>query len=297
MINDLGINYEEPLFRPPAEANSFILQATIGCSWNKCAFCEMYTNKDFRINALDDIENDIKLYSKYYPDTKKVFIADGNALVLPFKKLLKILDLLNEYFPKLHRVSSYSLPSDISRKSESELKELLARKLNLLYIGIESGSDKLLKFINKSETVETTINGINCAHSLGFETSLMILTGLTGKLFSEEHALESAKLINMINPKFLSTLVLSFPFGVEHYKSKIKFDYQEQNIFDLLNELKLFLSNLDLKGTIFRSDHASNYLSLKGVFNKDKQRLLDVLNDTIDNHNISNLRHQWARGL
>ncbi len=297
MILDNGIKYEEPLFRPPAEANSFILQATIGCSWNKCSFCEMYSNKQFRANCIDKIENDIKLYSKIYPDTKKVFIADANALVLPNSQLIKILDLLIQYFPKLHRVSSYSLPSDILRKTESELNELLIRKLNLLYIGIESGSDKILQFINKSETSASTINGINYAHSAGFETSVMILTGLGGKLFSEEHIVESAKLINRINPKYLSTLVLSFPFGVDHYRSKINYDYQEMQIFDLLIELQLFISNLELNGTIFRSDHASNYLSLKGVLNKDKNKLLDILNYTITNHKVELLRPEWARGL
>lgn len=275
------IKYDEPVFRPPAEAYSAIIQVTLGCSWNKCAFCEMYTSKHFKVRSFDEIRKDIHALAKSYANVKKVFIADGNAFVLSSNKLIPILDEINSSFSKLARISSYALPGDIISKTNKELTDLKERGLKLLYIGIESGDDQLLKFHNKSETYQSTLNGIKKAHDAGIDTSIMIINGMGGRKYSEQHAINSAKIINELNPKFLSTLTLNFPFGKKHFDTRIEFDYEQQTIVELLEELKLFLSNLDVNGVIFRSNHVSNNLALKGTLSKDQDRLIEEINYSI----------------
>jgi len=268
------IKYNQPLFRPPAEANSLILQATYGCSWNKCAFCEMYSTKNFKIRSIDEINFDINSVLKSNINFNKIFLADGNAFVLNFEKLIKIINSINISFPKVRRISAYAMPKDIENKTLEQLIELKQNGLNLLYVGIETGNEELLKLINKSETYNSTLDGLLKAKKAGIKLSIMILNGLGGKNYSQQHASDSAKIINLIQPEFLSTLVLTFPFGEYFYTQKFKGNFISMNKIELANELKLFLENVYLQNTIFRSDHASNYIILKGMLNKDKERIL-----------------------
>ena len=268
------IQYDEPLFRPPGEARSVILQATIGCSWNKCAFCEMYTSKQFRIRSFEELKPEISKLAEACHGVKKVFIADGNAFVLSAKKMLPILDEINTQFGKLQRISAYALPKDIQNKTEEELKEIRKRGLKLLYIGIESGDDELLRLSNKGETFNSTVDGIQKAHKAGIDTSIMIINGLGGRKYSKQHALHSAEIINQVQPKFLSTLTLSTPFGLEHFQQKFNGNYEEQSVQELIEELRTFIEHLTTENTIYRSDHVSNNLVLKGTLSKDKERLL-----------------------
>jgi radical SAM superfamily enzyme YgiQ (UPF0313 family) len=268
------VTYDEPLFRPPGEARSAILQATIGCSWNKCAFCEMYTSKKFRVRSLEQLKPEIEVLANTYKNAKKVFLADGNAFVLSAKKLMPILEEINHRFGRLQRISSYALPKDIMNKTDDELKKLRNQGLKLLYIGIETGDDELLKLINKGETFNSTVDGILKAHNAGIDTSIMIINGLGGKKYSKQHALKSAEIISQVQPKFLSTLTLSMPYGIEHYQDKFHGTYEPQSVNELIEELKLFLENLNIENTIYRSDHVSNNLVLKGTLNKDKERIL-----------------------
>jgi len=276
------VYYHQPVFRPPAEANSAIIQVTLGCSWNKCAFCEMYQSKKFKVRDFEEIKREIVLLSQIYAGTKKIFLADGNAMVLSTPKLLGILSEINSNFGRIQRVSSYALPKDILSKTDEELLDLKANGLKLLYVGIESGDDELLKILNKGESYQSTIEGILKAHNAGIETSVMIINGLGGKQYSNQHAIESARLINSIEPKFLSSLNLSFPYGLDHFKNRFKGHFEQQTIFEILKEMKLFISALDLKSTIYRSDHVSNQLILKGVLSKDKQLFLNQLDLAID---------------
>ncbi len=287
--------YEEPLFRPPAEAYSLIFQVTIGCSWNKCAFCEMYSTKKFRIKNDQQIIEEIKYASKLYPETRKIFLADGNAMVLSFNKLKTIINCIKEFFPKINRISTYALPNDIISKTDNELKELKELGLSLIYVGIESGDDFILNINNKSETFKSTVMGLLKAKNAGIKSSVMILSGLGGQKHSYQHAINSAKLINEVQPEFLSTLVLSYPFKVDHYKKRLNYEFTPLNINELLVEQKLFIEALELNSTIFRSDHASNYLTLKGILNKDKGNILQIIQSKIDNP--INLREEWMRGL
>ena len=280
-----SIEYDEPVFRPPGEARSAIIQATLGCSWNKCVFCEMYTSKKFRARSIEELKPEIETLAKVYSGVKKIFLADGDAFVLSANKLFPILNEINNQFGKLQRISSYALPKDILDKSDQELKELRSLGLKLLYIGIETGDDKLLKLINKGETFNSTVDGILKAHEAGIDTSIMILNGLGGKEYAEQHALKSAEIINRINPKFLSTLTLSFPYGVDHFQNRFNGNYQQQTIVELFKELKMFIENIDVKNVIFRSNHVSNNLILKGTLSKDKNNLIDLLNEAIQNTN------------
>jgi len=277
------IKYDEPVFRPPAEAYSAILQLTLGCSWNRCAFCEMYTSKKFRIRTPDEIKEDIRLVGRNNVGVRKVFLADGNAFVLSANRLLPVLQEIKQHFPRLQRVSSYALPDDILKKSDQELIDIREAGLKLLYIGIESGDDELLKLMNKGESAGSTIEGIQKAHDAGIDTSVMIITGLGGKKFSKQHALRSAKVVNTINPKLLSTLTLSMPFGLEHFQSRFKGEYIPMSIRELGEELKLFLEEMELENCIFRSDHISNEVVLKGRLNTDKARLIAELEQSLQN--------------
>ncbi|MCF8298734.1 MAG: radical SAM protein [Saprospiraceae bacterium] len=291
------IDYDEPLFRPPSEGNSSIIQITLGCSWNNCAFCEMYSTKKFKVRKEEDVFKDIETLARINPQSRKVFLADGNAMVLSTNKLLKILEKVKSSFPKVNRISAYALPGDIIPKSEQELKELRDAGLKLIYVGIESGDDELLKVVNKGETFKSTVEGLNKSKLAGIESSVMILTGLGGKQYSKQHAINSAKVLNETQPHFASTLVLSFPFGEEHYRKKFNGNFVSMSTLDLIKEMEVFLKHTELESTIFRSDHASNYLVLKGILSKDKDSFLEQIRFAIKNPELAGLRPEWLRGL
>ncbi|MCK5846951.1 MAG: radical SAM protein [Bacteroidales bacterium] len=275
------IQYDEPLFRPPSEGQSIILQITLGCSWNKCSFCEMYTSKQFRIRKEEDIFADINALLPYADQVRKIFLADGDPLVLSTNKLLSILNKLNSSFPRIQRISAYASPTNLLNKTESELAQLKNAGLNLLYIGLESGDNTVLGFINKGADHNQMIEALNKSQKAGLKSSVMIINGVGGRQYSKQHAINSAKLINAIQPKYLSTLVLHPYKGMDYLKSRINVEFEELNKFELIEELKLFIQHLELEETIFRSDHASNHLVLKGVIPRDKTRFLEQIENII----------------
>lgn len=291
------INYHEPLFRPPSEAHSLILQVSLGCAWNKCAFCEMYSSKTFTLRKEKDVFADIEAMSPYANNYRKVFLADGNAMVLSFDKLSRILDQLHATFPRLTRVSAYAIPKDIAAKTDDELQALAAKGLKLLYVGIESGDDELLGRINKGEDFASTSHALQRARKAGIKLSVMILNGLGGKNYSQQHAINSAKVVNEIQPEFLSTLVLSYPYGEAHFMKKFDGEFIPLDTIGLIAEMKVFIENLNLSQTVFRSDHASNYLILRGNFPRDKQEMLNRINAVLDDPANAKLRPEWMRGL
>lgn len=291
------IHYEQPLFRPPSEAESLILQVTFGCSWNTCAFCEMYTSKSFRIKPFKDFKKEIEQIANSGYAFKKVFLADGDAMLLSTNKLLQILNEIKNQFPKVRRISLYARPSNFADKSINELKELKSAGLDLAYVGIESGDDTVLKNINKGETYQSTHDGLLKAKAAGIKLSVMILNGLDGKELSNEHAIHSANLVNDIQPDYLSTLVLSFPYREQHFTKRYSGKFTMLNKFELIEEMRLFLEHIKLKQTIFRSDHASNYLILKGILSKDKDLLINRIDNVLNHPKFANLRRKDERGL
>lgn len=291
----LPIEYNQPLFRPPSEAKSLILQVTLGCSNNECAFCEMYKTKKFTVRSFTEIKEEIDKVSKLNLPVQKVFLADGDAFVLSSKRLLEICNAVNCKLPTVRRISAYALPSNINKKSIEELKALKKAGLTMLYIGIESGDDEVLNLVSKGETYESSKKAMLKLKEAGIKASVMVLTGLGGKKYSNQHAVRSAELLNEIQPEFASTLVLSFHYGIDKYKEAFKGEYVEMTTNELLEELQLFMENLELQETIFRSDHASNYLVLKGRLGKDKQQFLNQIDEALTTQ--SNLRPEWMRGL
>jgi radical SAM superfamily enzyme YgiQ (UPF0313 family) len=257
----------------------------------------MYTSKRFRVRAEEDVFTEIQQVRERGLDVRKVFLADGNAMVLSTQKLIRILNRLNGAFPKLTRISAYANTRDIEYKSVSELTELKNAGLKLIYVGVETGNDELLRLISKGESFWSARDNLLKAKQAGIKSSVMILTGLGGKKYSENHSRDSAKLINIVQPEFLSTLVLSFPYGVEHYKARFAGEFIEMDTHDLLLEQRRFISELDVDNVVFRSDHASNYLALKGILSRDKERFLNELDTAIHHPDQAVLREEWQRGL
>ncbi len=243
----------------------------------------MYTSKQFKARKEEDVFADISAFAPYASQIRKVFLADGDPLVLSTSRLLRVLDKLTTAFPNLRRISTYASPSNIAKKSLEDLKLLKAAGLTLLYVGIESGDSEVLNAINKGETYQTTINGLNKSKSVGMDSSVMIINGVGGTLLSEQHAINSANVLNLTQPKFASTLVLTAYKGLEHYKNRFNGNFLVLNQKQLFEEMQLFIKQLKLENTIFRSDHASNSLVLKGILGKDKQMFLSQIEEAINN--------------
>jgi len=276
------ISYHEPLFRPPSEGRSVIIQITLGCSWNKCSFCEMYTSKQFTARKQEDIFKDIEAFSTYSEGIQKVFLADGDPLVLSNKRLIPILQKVKSTFPNVRRISTYASPMNLMKKTSEELIELRDNGLSLVYVGIESGDSEVLHAIQKGETYQTTIDGLNKSKAAGMDSSVMIINGVGGKILTEQHAINSAKVLNATQPKFASTLVLTAHKGLDHYKSRYLGEFIELTPIELFHEMKIFMEHLNLENTIFRSDHASNSLVLKGNLGRDKERFLIQIDEAIE---------------
>jgi radical SAM superfamily enzyme YgiQ (UPF0313 family) len=270
------IEYSYPLYRPPAEANNIIIQVTNGCSYNKCTFCPMYKTKKFSIKSLKEIFQDIDILSETYPNTTKIFLADGDALTLDTKYLLEILEYLNKTFQKLRRVSVYATAQNLLQKTDIQLKLLSEHKLNLIYFGIETGSDSLLKKIDKGVDSKQLIVALNKATNSGMKVSATVILGVGGKSYFKEHIEKTAYVVNSTKINYLSTLQLGLEDSVKDrfYKKFDNFEMCDDK--DILKEQKYFLELLNPKNkVIFRSNHASNALHLKGTLPKDKQRLID----------------------
>lgn len=270
--------YDTPVFRPPSEARSFILRVTRGCAHNKCTYCNMYRGVPFQILSDEEISRQIALAVHYGKESvRRVFLADGDALVLPTAKLLKILQALRENFPKLQRVASYAAPKDILRKSEEELRQLKEAGLQLLYYGMETGDDITLKAVNKGVNAAEAIEAGRRVTASGMKLSLMVILGLAGKEGSQRHALETAKAINIIQPTMLSALCLMLYRGSELLDQFENGEFNPLSPQGLMEELHLIMQNIDLpqdKHCLFRSNHVSNYVQLAGTLPKDKDRLL-----------------------
>jgi radical SAM superfamily enzyme YgiQ (UPF0313 family) len=295
----IRLPYIEPVFRPPSEARSLILQVTNGCSWNRCTFCEMYTQpqKRFRLKPQAEIERELESIAGMAVPVRRVFLADGDAMTLSYRRLKLILEAIGRYLPDVRRVSSYCLPRNLKNKTVDELAELKALGLELFYVGCESGDDLVLDRVSKGENFESSLSALRKIKAAGSKSSVMILNGMGGKRLSEQHAVNSARLMNEAQPEYLSTLVVSFPAGIERYQAGFKGEFESLDQPGLFLEMYTLLEHLELENTVFRSDHASNYLVLKGTLNRDKQGLLRKVGDALKRPGAANLRPEWMRGL
>jgi radical SAM superfamily enzyme YgiQ (UPF0313 family) len=295
----IGPHYIEPLFRPPSEARSLILQVTNGCSWNRCTFCEMYTapQKRFSVRAQDELDRELAEMAAAGIPVRRVFLADGDAMTLSTRRLRGILESIRRYLPDVHRVASYCLPRNLRNKTVDELTELADMKLNLFYVGCESGDNLVLDRVSKGETYASSLAALEKIKAAGARSSVMILNGMGGKRYSRQHAVNSAHLMNDAQPQFLSTLVVSFPMGMDRYQAGFRGEFEPLDQPGLFQEMYWLLESLELDRTVFRSDHASNYLVLKGTLGRDKERLLETVRDALERPGSVALRQEWQRGL
>ena len=272
-------SYVEPLYRPPSEAGSMIFQVTIGCSFNKCSFCDMYRSKEYIERTWEEIEPEINYAAKNFPDTRRIFLADGDALTLSTERLLQILKHLYASFLQLERVSIYAMPKNLLQKSEDELRSLQKAGLTLFYVGIETGSDILLKKVTKGATAKGMIDGCLKAKRAGIDLSCMIILGIGGKTYTEEHARETAHVVSKISPNYLGALTLYLETGVkEEFLTKFGEPFIPLDDPELLDELELLIRNLDAQTpVVFRTNHASNAYMLKGTLPADKDTLLTTI--------------------
>jgi len=291
--------YIEPVFRPPSEARSLILQVTNGCSWNNCTFCEMYTapQKKFSVKHSEQLTQELQQAARSGFPVRRVFLADGDAMTLSFRRLKEILLLIHQYLPGVQRVSSYCLPRNLKNKTVEELAELEQLGLKLMYVGCESGDDQVLEKVSKGETYQSSLLALQKIKQAKIKSSVMILNGLGGQRYSEQHAVNSALLMNEAQPEYLSTLVVSFPVGAERFESAFGGDFEPLQQLDLFREMEVLLDTMTLEKTVFRSDHASNYLILKGTLSRDKSRLLAQVHTAINDPGRIQLRQEWQRGL
>ncbi|MCK4912438.1 MAG: radical SAM protein [Candidatus Omnitrophica bacterium] len=285
----------EPVIRPPAEASSFLLQVTLGCSVNFCTFCGAYKNKPFAVKSSSEITADIKQHARWNKDTRRVFLIDGDALVLGNDKLIPILKETGEAFPKLSRISSYTNGHNITQRSDSELKELKDNKLSLIYIGLESGSQDILDYCHKRSTAKEMIEAVNKAAEAGIKSSVIVLLGLGGQKHSEEHIRDTIEALNLMQPRYLSFLSLMVIPGTGLAKEVEKGSFKELTPLELLKESYEIIKGVKLNKTIFRSNHASNHLPLEGTFPKDKIKLLNTLEAGISGE--LRLKPEFLRGL
>lgn len=294
------IDYHQPVFRPPAEANSIIIQVALGCSFNKCSFCSMYETKQFTVRPLEDIYKDIRDLS-VFDDGRRVFLADGDALACDTDFLVKVLNYLKEHFPKLQRVASYASPYNLLEKSIDELKTLREHGLSLVYYGMESGNQELLKYINKPMNPSKIVEGLDKASDANMKTSVTVILGLGGKNLTKQHIEDSAKIVNKCKHiNYLSTLQLGLSDTKEDDFFKRFENKNQEFIFctdeEMLDEQRRFISLINpKKAIIFRSNHASNALPLKGTLPKDKKNLLEVLNMALKDESL--LRPHFLRGF
>lgn len=280
------MQYYGNVFRPPSEARSLIIQATVGCAHNKCSFCYMYKDDDFIIRPLEDIKKDLIEMSQYGSYWRRIFLADGDALVLKTSDLLEILKIIKQYYPNIERVSSYATAGDINRKSIEELKALRDAGLEMLYIGFESGDDEILRKINKGLTYKDYVSAMAKCKEVGFKTSITIIAGLGGVELMEQNAKGTAKIISETKPDYVSYLTMRIYKNTPLYLDYVNGKFNMPNAEEILQEMKIFLENVDSEGTIFRSNHASNYVLLAGTLNEDKKGLIEAIDKTLKKKNF-----------
>ena len=292
------MDYDMPLYRPPSEARSLIFQVTLGCSWNKCLFCAMYKTKNFLVRPFEEVAKDVMEMSRRYPGTKKIFLADGDALAAPTDFLIRVLDLMNLRFPSLERISTYAGPTNLKDKTLDELKMFRQRKLDVLYLGIETGNDELLKKIKKGSNAEQIIKLSRKAIDAGLRMSTFIILGLGGLDGSYVHAKDSARVVNGIDPQFLATLTLMLGPYEKVYEEKIMGGgFKLIDMRQSLQELRWFVEDLNLTKCKFGSEHASNYLPISGNLPQDKEQILLLIDRALKDTSSGMLRPEWARGL
>ena len=289
------MRYQGMVYRPPSEAYSLIVQVTYGCSHNRCAFCDMYDDKHFSMRPMAEIREDFELARRVYRRVERVFLADGDALMRRTEDLVEILGLVYGLFPECERVTSYASPSSIRLRTDEELQTLRAKGLTMVYMGLESGSDKVLTRMRKGHPAAEIIEMGQKVRRNGMALSVTAITGLGGPELLEEHAVKTAEAFNAMNPEYIGMLTLMVEPGTPLYDWVHDGSFRLLDQHQVLKETELLVSHFDSPGSVFRMNHASNYLDLRGTLNQDRDALLAKIHQA--EQDLSCLRPESWRGL
>lgn len=290
------MRYEGDIYRPPSEAYSLLVQVTIGCSHNKCTFCSMFKNKRFRVRNVDEVLEDLEMARTSYRKIEKIFLCDGDALCLSNRKLLVILEKIKELFPECSRVSVYGSAKDVLNKSQEELVELKNNGVGMIYLGAESGSNKILEEIDKGSTIEEEIEAVHMIEDAGIQASVTFISGIAGKDGWEEHAVKTGEAITKMNASYVSLLTLMVDPAAPIYDKIQSREFELLSGEEAVAETYLILKHSDpVKKCVFRSNHASNYVSLRGDLPQDKERMMKQLERAMENTGL--LKDERFRAL
>jgi len=290
------MDYEGLIIRPPSEAYSLLLQVTVGCSHNKCTFCGTYRQKKFKIKPLEQIKKDIKEARSYY-DVNRVFLCDGDALIIPQPRLEEILKLINENLPDIERIGTYANAKSILRKSIDELKALKKLGLKMIYLGVETGHAELLQKIHKGVTYEQMVAAGRRVKESGIELSATVLLGLGGIEKSIEHAMDTARILTDIDPDYVGALTLMFVPETELYEDYLAGRFVLPDKFGFIRELYIMIDKSDFTNCLFTSNHASNYLPVKAYLPREKEKILQMIGSVINDKDSCRIRPEHLRGL
>ena len=290
------MRYEGSVYRPPSEAYSLIIQATIGCAHNSCTFCSMFKDKKFRVRDVKEVLTDLDMARRHYKRVERIFLADGDVLVLSADKLLAILDYIEKLFPECERVSIYGSPQDVLRKTDEELSTLFEKGVKIIYIGAESGSDKVLADVRKGADRDEIITAVKRIETSGIKASVTFISGLGGRKDWREHAVETGTMISRMEPSYVGLLTLMVEKSAPLYADVKSGSFHLLSPEEIVAETVLLLTNVDVKKKcVFRSNHASNYISLKGDLPADKDKMIGQLEYALKNSKA--LKEEWLRML
>lgn len=295
MVPDSGMHYEGHCIRPPSEAKSILLQVTVGCSHNKCTFCGSYKQKRFRIKDWSIIEQDILYAARHMRGQKRLFLMDGDCLIIPQKKLIALLELINKHMPWLERISSYANAKALRKKSLQELQDLQERKLFVLYLGLESGSDNVLQRVQKGSTAKEMVLMGRKVKQTGIKLSVIVLLGIAGVKDSQEHARATGQVLTRMDPDYVGALTVMLIPGTGLHNEYVQGRYELPGPEQILQELRLMLENTELSRGLFISNHASNYLPIKVQFPEGKTKGLQMIDQALQGQ--QGLRPEWMRAL
>lgn len=290
------MRYEGAVYRPPSEAGSLIIQMTIGCARNTCRFCSMYKAKNFRIRPMEEVIEDLRMAREYYKSylVRRLFLADGDALICKTDDLLYVMGEAKKLFPENERITMYGAPRDILLKSHEDLVRLRNAGLEMVYVGAESGDNRVLELVEKSATHAEIVEAGKKLKAAGIKVSVTLISGLGGREYLESHAVNSAKLISEMNPEYAAILTLILESGAPMYEDLREGKFKYLTPPEVAEEMKIFLKNVDSEGTVFRSNHASNYISLAGELNRDKEAMLEKI-EQAEKRNV--YKPEYYRGL
>lgn len=291
---EMTVRYKGKVYRPPSEAYSLIIQVTYGCSHNRCAFCDMYDDKHFAMRPMEEIREDFELARRVYRRVERVFLADGDALMRKTDDLVQILGLVYGLFPECQRVTCYASPTSLQIKSEEELRLLREKGLKMVYMGLESGCDAVLERMDKGHTAAQIIAAGQKARRSGLQLSVTAISGLGSRELWREHAVETAQAFNAMNPEYIGLLTLMVEPGTPLEKWVREGSFYVLKPVEVMQEMELFLQHIDSPGSVFRMNHASNYLTLKGTLNQDRERLLQQVRQGLAGRG---LKDEFLRGL